>query len=205
MRYRQALWPVVAVVGLGGHRTLETDTGQRGATARHVVPSNALAHLDVVVEADASAYDRWLNGTIERLSGDDASEQRKAAEQLMLAVVYPPVRTKVLAALEPHLNGSDKDLRLRCVKACGHWATEAQVPKLQAVVAAPANPPKLSGAEPCWAAAVTALVSLDPAAARKAIEQRIGDFFFRADLTNALVTLTAENGPDQPRTFKLLK
>lgn len=178
MRNHHVLLLAVALVGLGGFRRQQ---------------------------ATAPDYDQWLNGMIERLSGDDDSAQRKAADQLAVAAVYSPVRTKVLTALDPHLNGGNKDLRLRCVKAYGHWATAAEAPKLLTVVATPANPPQMSGAEPCWAAAAAALVSLDPPSARKAMEQRLGSFFFRSDLTNALVILTTENGPAQAQAFELLK
>ena len=205
MRFGNVFLLAMGMVGPIGAGTTAAGSGQGGLPARQDTRHLALIQVGAAPVADATAYDRWLNGAIEKLSGDDESEQRKAADQLTLGAVYPPALQKVLAALEPHLNGNNKDFRLRCVKAYGHWATAAQAPQLLAVVASPPNPPQMSGAEPCWAAAVAALVSIDPDADRKGMGERVGNFFFRSDLTGALVTMTADNGPAQPKAFELLK
>lgn len=153
---------------------------------------------------DPQAYDQWIASTLEKLSGDDEAAQNKAADQLSIAIVYPPVRAKVLAGLEPHVNSTNKDFRLRCVKAYGHWATAAQTKQLLSIVATPPNPPNMSGDEPCWAVSVAALVSLNPDAARSAMQRRMGNFFFRTGLADLLSGLTAEDGPAQPAAYDLL-
>jgi hypothetical protein len=192
---------LIALAGLVAGPTAASAGGADGAIAIASASGSAM----LVADREAQAYDPWIADAISKISGDDEHEQSWAADQLALAVPYAPVRSKVLAALEPHLNGGNKGFRQRCVKAYGHWATAAQVGKLLEVVATPPNPPNMSGDESSWAAAVAALVSLDPKAAREAMEQRIGSFFFRDALTGMLISLTADNGPAQPVAFELLK
>jgi hypothetical protein len=71
----------------------------------------------VLISDNPQRYDQWIATAISKLSGDDEHEQSWAADQLGLAVPDATVRSKVLAALEPHLNGSNKPFRQSCVKA----------------------------------------------------------------------------------------
>jgi hypothetical protein len=192
---------IIALSGVIAGPTLASAEEPNGPFAISSVSGPTL----LISDPDSQGYDQWIVTAIAKVSGDDEHEQSWAVDQLALAVPYAPVRSKVLAALEPHLNGSNKGFRQRCVKAYGHWATVAQVGKLLEVVATPPNPPNMSGDEASWAAAVAALVRLDPKAAREAMQQRMGSFFFRDSLTGMLISLTADNGPAQPVAFALLK
>jgi hypothetical protein len=178
---------------MGNQQSLRIRVSVAAMIALATVKGPVAAARDLGVPTPS--YDEWIGDVLGKLDGDEADEQRKAAEQLSFAIPYPPERARVLAALRPHLNGSNNEFRLRAVTAYAHWATPAQAAELARVVNVPADPPQMSGVEPCWAAAVTALVTLDPAAAAAATDRRKDDFFFRADLFRRLHVLAAEVGP----------
>ena len=107
------------------------------------------------------------------------------AAWLAAADVDAAGRTKVLAALKPHLNDSDSATRKPFVQAYAHWATKEQVPDLRGVIDVPEKVEGLSGQEACWAAATVGLVRLDPDRATDALEKRIDVFFYRVECSRA--------------------
>ena len=192
MIIRRSLSVVIVVISVA-FVGLRSSLGQ---SAARIVPCDDISSM---------TYSDWVNGAISNLSGDDERGQKDAANQLGTALVYAPVRAAVLAALEPHLNSNDKDFRKSCVIAYGHWATAAQEQQLLQVVATPAHPPTMSGDEPCWAAAVSALLSLDPKAAQGAAAYRADAFFFRDAMGPILFAWAADSGPEQPVAYQILK
>jgi hypothetical protein len=205
MRWRPKFFvPLALLGGMCSGSLVTTALGQSAEPLRRELTC-AAPHPGQFIDDGAQPYDDWLNNTVQKLSGDDENEQNTAADRLAIVVAYPPDRDKVLAGVEPHLNSPQIGFRLRCIRAYRHWATPAQVRQLLQVLASPQDPPAISDTESCWATATAALVELDPRAAKTAMEQRIGDFFYRTNLTGALTELTAENGTSQPAAFDLLK
>ena len=139
------------------------------------------------------------------LNGDDAHEQVAGAARLSIVPLDDTNRTKVIAALQQHLNSSDHSLRQASVNAFVHWATKGQIPELIKVVATRSTNEAQDGSAGCCAAAVCGLVRLDPDAADQAVRGRMNDFFFRSGATQELLKVAEFEPMYSATAVRLLK
>jgi hypothetical protein len=150
---------------------------------------DSAARLDKNVDVDAA---------LRSLSSQAVPEQVRGAAKLAKADPDDSKRAAVRDALKPHLTESDAKRRLTFVQAYCNWATADDVDTLKNVLNTPAKLSGITGQEKPWAAAVTALVKLDPSAAADSINQRSDSLFFRTDVIHDLEPLTEVNGPISP-------
>jgi hypothetical protein len=144
---------------------------------------------------------------IEVLGAKDSDVQRYGALWLLkTATVADADRARVLAALTPHLDGppEGRAARLRserplCGEAFCRWADQGQSAKLQEL----ARLPKEQKAT--VAAALKALVRVDPAGAEAVVRARLDDFFFRANAMRLFEDLQADKQAPQEVVAKLLE
>jgi hypothetical protein len=156
------------------------------------VPRNAGATLD-------------LAGALRLLATDEQSTEARGAQWLAEAQPDLADRVAVVSALKPRLNQPDAHDRQVFVEALANWADQDDVPTLMGVVEFPADPPPMSGHEPSWATAVAALARLDAAAAKKAVGERISNFFFRVDAMGQLKPLASGYGPTAQTARQLVQ
>lgn len=118
------------------------------------------------------------------LKGTNASDQAHAAICLAQAKPDASNRQEVLALLESCLDDPNARRRAAFVRAYGRWAEREQVPRLVQMLQTPKGRP--DGDDLVWAAALVALMRLDPAAAESVILERRGELWFRLTVDSAL-------------------
>lgn len=171
-----------------------------------------ITHTDLNIEERRDdrpilAQMKSATDAIEVLGAKDSDVQRYGAMWLLqIASVADADRARVLAALAPHVDGSPEvgPARLRsarplCGEAFCRWADQGQSAKLQEL----ARLPKEHKAT--VAAALKALVRVDPAGAEAVVRARRDDFFFRTHATRLFEELQADKQAPAEVVAKMLE
>jgi hypothetical protein len=98
----------------------------------------------------------------------------------------------------------DGKTRLAYVVAFANWSEAAQKDDLVAIVAFPETIQGISNQEANWAAAIGALVRIDPATAATAMDSRHTAFFFKGEMQKVLQVLAEVSGPQRIPASQLL-